>query len=133
MSIATSLNPMLVPERDAPYRLNGVFEVLVDGCRDELVLAFEHATLAFRPDPDTDALEVRFSDADFQPSADHHALTGSALDRFAGVELGWSWLAVNQQGYCDSAMLSFDGITPNVLIHVIGSSVMIFGIDRGAV
>jgi hypothetical protein len=130
VSIATSLNPTLVPDRDAPYRLGGVFELVVDGCRDELVLALDHATLKFRPDPDTDSLDVQFADADFQPLPNHRPLTGTALDRFAGSEFGWSWLAVNQQGFCDSAMLSFNGITPNVLIHVIGSSVMIFGIDR---
>lgn len=132
MSIATSLNPTLVPERDAPYRLGGVFELVVDGCRDELVLAFDHATLVFRADPDTDALDVRYLEADFHPLPEHRSLTSTAFDQFFGAELGWSWLAINQQGYCDTALLSFNGIIPNVMAHVIASSIAVFGIGPEA-
>jgi hypothetical protein len=128
-----NLNPVLVPDRDAQYRLRGVYESIVDGCRDELVLAFDGASLTFRADPDTDTLESRFAGTEFRPSPDHRPLSGSAFDRAAGTELGWSWLALNQQGYCDSALLSFGGITPNILVHVIGSSIRVFGIDVPAV
>lgn len=124
-----TLNAALLPDRDAPYRLAGVYEAVVDGCRDELVLAFDGASLAFRADPDTDTLEARFDGAAFHPSSDHRVLSGTALDPFAGAEVGWSWLAVNQQGYCDTALLSFGTLVPNVVVHVIGSSVRVLRID----
>jgi Family of unknown function (DUF6334) len=128
----TAFNPALVPDRDAAYRLTGVFEAVIDGCRDELVVALGGASLAFQVDPDTDALEARFDATEFAPTADHRPLAGSAFDRFLGCELGWTWLAQNQQGYTDSAMLSFGGITPGVLVHAIGSSVRVLGIGPAA-
>lgn len=128
----TNLNPALVPERDAAYRLRGVYESVTDGCRDELVLAFDGASLTFRADADTDTLDARFDGSEFRPPPSYRPLTGSALDRVMGAELGWSWLAVNQQGYCDTALLSFAGLTPGVVVHVIGSAVKVFGIDPAA-
>lgn len=129
---AATLNPALVPDRDAGYRLSGVYERVVDGCRDELVLAFDGAALVFRADPDTDALDPQFVGDGFGPSSDHRPLTGSAVDRFVGAELGWTWLAVNQQGYTDTALLSFAGVVPAVAVHVIGSSVRVLGLTPAA-
>lgn len=51
--------------------------------------------------------------------------------KLLGKECGWTWVATNQQGYCDSVMLSFDGIVPTVLIHVIASSIEVFSIAQG--
>ncbi len=51
--------------------------------------------------------------------------------RLIGKECGWTWMALNQQGYCDSAMLSFEGIVPTVLLHAIASSIELFTIRRG--
>jgi hypothetical protein len=48
-----------------------------------------------------------------------------------GKELGWTWAATNQQGYCDSVMMSFEGIIPTVLLHVIASSIEVFTITSG--
>jgi hypothetical protein len=50
--------------------------------------------------------------------------------KLLGKEIGWTWVAINQQGYCDSIMLSFDGIIPTVLLHVIASSIEVFSIAR---
>jgi len=127
-----SLNPALVPERDAPYRLRRVYELAVDGCREEIVLALDGANLTFRADADADTLESRFDAVEFLPSQDHRPLAGTAFDRVAGAELGWTWLAVNQQGYCDTALLSFAGIVPAVVVHVIASSIRVFSIDAAA-
>jgi hypothetical protein len=51
--------------------------------------------------------------------------------RLLGKELGWTWVATNQQGYCDSVMLSFEGIIPTILLHVIASSIEVFTIASG--
>jgi hypothetical protein len=122
-------DPMLVPERDAPYRVGKVYEKLVDGLREEIVLAFDGASLSLRCDPDTDALETHFADETFQVTRDYRPLIGTVLDKHLGAEFGWSWLAVNQQGYADSVMLSFAGVIPSVLIHSTGSTVKVMVID----
>jgi hypothetical protein len=59
------------------------------------------------------------------------ALAAAPWKRLISKECGWTWMAINQQGYCDSAMLSFDGIVPTVLLHVIASSIELFTITRG--
>ena len=41
---------------------------------------------------------------------------------FLGQPFGWGWVATNQQGYRDAVMLSFGGITPQVMFEVIASS-----------
>ena len=33
-------DPLLLPDRDEPYFLHDVFEKVIDGCRDEIVLSF---------------------------------------------------------------------------------------------
>lgn len=131
-TVADGVHPQLVPDREDGYRLVGVYETLADGCRVELVLAFDGGTLTLRADPDFDTVEPRFDPPGLDPAAGHRPLSGTAFDRFVGAELGWSWLAVNQQGYRDTALLSFDGVVPNVMVHVIGSSVRVYGIGPGA-
>jgi hypothetical protein len=37
---------------------------------------------------------------------------------------------VNQQGYCDGAMLSFDGIRPGVLLTVVASALKVSAINE---
>lgn len=59
------------------------------------------------------------------------ALAAAPWKKFLGKELGWTWVAINQQGYCDSIMVSFSGIVPTVLLHVIASSIEVFSISRG--
>jgi hypothetical protein len=123
-----AVHPALVPDRDDGYRLVGVYETVADGCRVELILAFDGGTLTFRADPDYDTIETRFDATDLHPSEAQLPLSGTAFDRFVGAELGWSWSAVNQQGYRDTVLLSFDGVIPNVAAHVIASSVEVYGI-----
>ncbi|GEM_PF-4878767 len=126
-------NPDILPERDAPFRLRGVYETKTDGCRDELVLDLDGASLTFKADPDTDAIDAFCTDGDFHPSGGQKPLADSPFDPFAGAELGWTWLATNQQGYCDSALLSFNGIVPNLMVHVIGSAIRVFAIAPGGI
>lgn len=127
-----ALHPALVPDREEGYRLVGVYETVVDECRVELILAFDGGTLTLRADPDFDTVESRFDPPGLESKAGRQPCSGTAFDRFVGAELGWSWLAVNQQGYCDTAMLSFNGVVPNVMAHVIASSIDVYGIGPEA-
>jgi hypothetical protein len=50
-------------------------------------------------------------------------LTSSSFWReFVGQPFGWGWAVMNQQGYSDGVLLSFGGVTPQVLLEVIASS-----------
>lgn len=64
-------------------------------------------------------------------AAGRKALVAAPWKKLLGKELGWTWVAINQQGYRDSVMLSFDGIVPTILLHVIASSIEVFTIARG--
>ena len=48
-----------------------------------------------------------------------------------GAEFWWGWIAVNQQGYSDGVLLSFNGIDPQVLLNVIASSIVVRRIPPG--
>lgn len=131
-SIAKDLSrpdPMLLPPRDEGYILHGVYEKIADGCRGELVLDCGDAYLQIRVDENTDSLCTQYHDTKFKRSRGHRSLAAvSPWDRWLGKVCGWTWVAVNQQGYFDSVMLSFDGIVPCVLLHALGSSIAVFTI-----
>jgi len=40
-----------------------------------------------------------------------------------GKPFGWGWVTINQQGYCDGVLLSFGGITPQIFLNVVASSI----------
>jgi len=207
---------VLLPQREAPYILDDVYELVRDNCRSQLVLQLSEGYLQFSVDEDNDSLCFDFHPGEFDPSPDYGSfssyekLIGDEIDilkalgqgkktkqklqalglratakilgaatregfgkqggglagrglitptgkrlrgsiqyeitaagrkalapaagawkKLLGKECGWTWMAFNQQGYCDSAMLSFDGIVPTVLLHVIASSIELFTITRG--
>jgi hypothetical protein len=43
--------------------------------------------------------------------------------RFIGEVFGWGWITINQQDALDGILLSFDGITPQVMLNVMASSI----------
>lgn len=51
--------------------------------------------------------------------------------KLIGKECGWTWVTINQQGYRDGVLLSFSGIVPSVMLHVIASSIEVFRIVPG--
>ena len=122
-------DPLLLPERDKPYVLKNVFEKIADGCRDEIVLDFGDCCLRIGVDIDTDTLVIRFRSMPFRSTKRWVSLrTSEPWKKCAGKECGWTWLAVNQQGYLDTVLISFDGIEPNILLQAIASSIEVFTI-----
>jgi Family of unknown function (DUF6334) len=123
------LDPLLIPDRDEPYRLHDVFEKLVDGCRDEIVLDFGDSFLRFRVDVDTDAIIGRFYVQPFEVSRGYQRV-GAAVPwgKHLNKAIGWTWSAINQQGYWDTVLISFDTVVPNILLNVMASSLYVFTI-----
>ena len=124
-------DPMLLPPRDAPYYLRFAYELVADGCRQEIVLDWGDSHLVVLVDPDWDTLNAHFHGHAFAPTAAYHAITArSPWDRLIGKECDWTWVALNKQGYCDLMVLSFDAILPQVLLHAIASSIEILTVTK---
>ena len=111
--------------------LEGVFERVEHGCRDQIVLRFSSGDLCFLADADTDTIEVRFQEPDnldlsgLRSVAKTHPWRSKINRRF-----GWGWVAVNQQGYQDGILLSFEGIQPSVMLNVEASSIRVYYIHQ---
>lgn len=124
-------NPTLLPARESPYFLRGVYQRVVDTCRQELILDWGVGYLALYADEDTDSLDAQLHEEKWVPLPAYQGLENqSPWDRLMGKECGWTWVALNQQGFWDSALFSFDGIVPTILLQVIASSIEVFTITK---
>jgi hypothetical protein len=122
-------SPALLPDREEPYVLRDVHERMIEGCRGELVLQWDNGFLLFRADGDTDSLEAEYHEGAFVVSGKYRSLRScTPWSEYLGKSCGWTWLAVDQEGYWDGALLSFDGIIPNVLLNVTASSICVFSV-----
>ena len=122
-------DPMLLPPREARYILKNVLEKIVHDCRDELMLDLGDCCLRIGVDINCDTLLFRFQSRPFRPTKNWVNLgNNEPWKNYIGKECGWTWLAVNQQGYLDSALISFDGIQPSIMLHAIASSIEVFTI-----
>jgi hypothetical protein len=123
-------DPLLLPQRETPYVLTDVLEKIVDRCRDELVLNLGDGFLRFGVDIDTDEITGQFESCPFRSRKGYTSIRSARpWKKHLGKACGWTWFAVNQQGYRDSVLLSFDGIEPNALLQVIASSIEVFVIS----
>ncbi len=94
-----------------------------------LLLVFGNDALSLKSDPDQDTLVVVFGPVG--DTGDLDDLTGDApWSRFIGKPFFWGWLTVNQQGYTDGALISFDGVIPEVGVNVVASSLEIVLLTR---
>lgn len=113
---------------EEPEVLQAVYEKVADQCREALLLQFGHKRLVFTANPDDDTLDVRLEEA---PSPDTAGWTRVDCEKpwhelvVGGSNFGWGWVTINQQGYCDGVLLSFDGLTPTLLLSVGASSISV--------
>jgi hypothetical protein len=106
--------------------LREVYERETEQCRDGLILVFTTKLLVFEADEEDDTVSV--SEGDVKTLRKYRSFKKSRLGswkQLIGKAFGWGWITVDQQGYCDGILLSFDGITPNILFEVIASTIEI--------
>jgi hypothetical protein len=108
--------------------LSSVSQMSTDGCLDKLCFDFGDLSLFVLADREDDSINL-----DISTSAAPHARDVSGTDlwrSFINQPFGWGWLTVNQQGYCDGVLLSFDGIVPQILLNVVASSIKVMHITN---
>jgi hypothetical protein len=85
---------------------------------EEILLAFGTHALVFACDADEDILQLRWeSISEIEDAED--LTTDVAWSRFVGKDFFWGWLTLNQRGEFDGALLSFDGVVPEVGLNVV--------------
>lgn len=47
-----------------------------------------------------------------------------------GKSFGWGWITINQQGYCDGLLISFEGTHPQLLLTGMASSLAVSIVAR---
>ena len=98
---------------------------------EEILLAFGAEGLVFHCNEDSDAITVTFEPLPELEDADD--LTADpAWSRFIGKELSTGWLMQNQQGYADGALLSFDGVVPEIGLNVVAAAFEVLEIRQRA-
>jgi len=126
---SSGLDPLLFPDREEPYHLREVYEKIIYGCRDEIILDLADCFLRIALDRDSDTITAEFHGNPFGSKRGYRRIgSTSPWKAFLNQECGWTWLAINQQGYRDSILISFEGIVPNVLLNVMASSIYVFKI-----
>ena len=117
-----------------PEMLCEVHERARDGCVDRLFLVFSTKTLIFDVDENDDTIIVSSeSEVVLKKRGLSDQTDSEKWRRFVGRPFGWGWIIVNQQGYCDGALLSFGNLHPAVLLEVVASSIEVknIGSDPG--
>lgn len=113
--------------------LQAVWQIHTEGSLDRFILDFGTHALIVNADEDDDSIELSISvAADSHKSGDVDASHLEPWDKFIGMSFGWGWVTVNQQGYCDGLLLSFEGIVPQIILNVIASSIKVGTITKTA-
>ena len=104
--------------------LRSVWQVSDEGCLSRITLYFDQScfTIEARPDDDTVEFWTKDAAAVFKEGID--ASQSKPWNSLIGKSFGWGWVIINQQGYCDGVLLSFAGITPQVILNVVASSIV---------
>jgi hypothetical protein len=124
-------DPLLLPEREAPYLLHSVHEFLADGCHEEIVFDWGDSHLIVRVDGEFDTLVPDFHEQQFVPTGAYRDIGAcSPWSWLLGKECDWTWVAVNKQGYRDLIILSFDIMLPQVILHAAASSIEVLTISK---
>lgn len=103
--------------------LRSVFRVTDDGCLVRITLRFDRSFLKIAARSDDDAIELEAGELAVVPTQGADASASEPWKDLIGKHFGWGWVTINQQGYCDGVLLSFDGIIPQVLLNVVASSI----------
>jgi hypothetical protein len=125
--VAQALFPLLSEfHKVTGLPLKAVRQSLEEDLLDRIVLDFESKALIIRAYGDDDTVEFRLGNSsDPERNQGDDASQVHPWKDFLRREFGWGWVTVNQQGYLDGLLLSFGGITPQLLVTVVASELNI--------
>ena len=104
--------------------LRSVWRVYDEGSLDKVVLEFDQDILVVEADPHDDTIAFHvIRNKDINTNGWTDASCSEPWCRFMGEMFGWGWITINQQDALDGILLSFDGITPQVMLNVMASSI----------
>lgn len=135
LAVGRTLYSTLSPfhELAAKY-LHGVWYLRRDDDLIEVVLDFGSVALIVGAVSDDDTIDFKCANlSDLTQAGREQASEIDGWQEFVGMPFGWGWIALNQQGYCDGLLLSFGGIQPNVLLHVVASEIKLLRFVANAV
>ena len=122
VAAARALEPVLLVFSEVEMQaLVAVWRFDVDGCFDRIVFEFASHGLTIAAEPGDDTVILSATPFERKGGVD----VSESWQDLIGAVFWWGWIAVNQQGYCDGVLLSFDGIDPQVLLNVIASSIVV--------
>jgi len=124
LATAEALSPLLSNFR----RIDGqivrtVRRVYDEGCLARVILDFDQVSLTIEARPEDDTVEIRTEEITSIAKTGIDAGKSQPWCSFMGKPFGWGWATINQQGYCDGVLLSFGGITPQLMLNVVASSI----------
>ena len=104
-------------------RLRNVIQVYEYDTLAILVLEFDTASLFLTAVANDDSLDVSTTEPEHKSSLKFEGANEVKVwSDVLGKRFGWGWVTVNQQGYRDGALLSFEGIVPQIFVKVIAST-----------
>lgn len=110
--------------------LNHVRETRPEKCLFEITFDFGAKALMLAANEEDDTIHLRSANATAtRPNSPDEATSTGPWENYMGKQFGWGWITINQQGYLDGVILSFEGITPQLLVTVAASSLQIQQID----
>ena len=103
--------------------LESVWRVYDEHSLDKIILNFSDLAFVIEAEPydDTIKFEVITNKLNTDDCCD--ASGSEPWKSFLGKPFGWGWLTINQMDALDGILISFSGITPQVLLTVMASSI----------
>ncbi len=106
------------------HPLRSVWRIYVEECLDKIVLGFDQDSLVVKAEPEDDTIVFHLiSNNDRNTYGWIDASHSELWSGFIGKKFGWGWIIINQQDALDGILLSFDGITPQLMLIVMASSI----------
>jgi hypothetical protein len=103
-----------------------------DGSLDKVLLDFGTTVLVISADENDDSIDVTITSGLTTLGENLNSQQQGLWNQFIGKRLGWGWVTINQQGYCDGLLLSFGDITPKLVVNVVASSIKVATISAFA-
>lgn len=91
---------------------------------DKVMLSFDEESLLIEAEPYDDTISISVLHNDERRTEGWLASSDSEpWNNFVGKSFGWGWVAINQQDALDSVLLSFEGLSPQLFLMVMASSI----------